>query len=437
MVYLLIIAFAFVGVFGHDFQPQASEKVWRRLFIVFTAAIILCVSLRKHLGTDFVVYEARISSDINLPHLFSSTAIFMRNRLDLIFYALSWLGPTLRVIAAQFLFCSLLTIPFSYFLLHNTRYWFSCYLLFFITIFTSLEFEVIFQGAAVGIFLLAWNDLRDKHYIPYMLKILAAAFFHFSALIMLILPVLLRPRIKNCIISPNIFPILAIAILALSMLVPAATPLFEYVSETLPGDSYLGFFFRRAAFVASNLLFSSLSALNWKGLTGFITVYIIIPVIIFYLFRRYFKDSYMVPIVAIYAILSTGGLILEFFWRASFYLLPAFLTAVMKLCPVKANSTFRIHLNGSDIMSGLTSRRTIWLLVLLPLIYFNIKKYTTPMRQAPELPCYAAYIPYLNWIENQDTTERDSIAGTYYDFRGLQNPNIGKFYLNQLNEKPE
>ena len=435
MIYLLIIVFAFFGVFGHDFRPDASEKLWRKIFWIFTSAVIICVSCRKHLGIDFVVYDSRVINSLSLPDLFSSGTRLFRNRLDILFMIIKPLSDPWRSLALQSVFSLLLTIPFSCFLLRNTRYWFSCYILFFITVFFPLEFEVIFQGAAVGIFLWAYRDLKHNRLWTYLIKVLVAAYFHFSAISMMLLPLLLRKNISSKIISYRIFPFLAVAVCAGSLILPFITPVFDSIADLFPVGSYIGFFFRRVVYNLSENISTIVSSYNWKGWIGHIVTFMIFPTAIFYILRKYTSDTRFMTLVALSALLSIGSVTLEVCLRLNYYLLPFFYVAIMEICPQQSDRMFELHIPGLGPITSTAMRRCVWLVLLSPMIFFNINKFRAPMKYHKDLCGFNAYYPYLNWIQNQDTHERDSIAGTFYDLRFEQNPETTRFHQKLMNEK--
>lgn len=77
----------------------------------------------------------------------------------------------------------------------HTAFKYAGFVFYLFTFYILHQYTQIRAAAAISIFFLSWDDLRDRKFKPYLFKTLAAVCFHYSALLML--PLYIYTKIKN------------------------------------------------------------------------------------------------------------------------------------------------------------------------------------------------------------------------------------------------
>lgn len=150
--------------------------------------IVLLFGLRYRVGGDTLNYMIRYESLSTFSDLFHGGMEFGR-------FQPLWqiLGATTKLISPDFVVFQLAhavivnTIIFR-FINQNTKYFFTGILIYFICYSFSFNMEVLRESLAISIFLLSLKSFNNRKWFKYYLIVTIAFLFHFSAIILFILP---------------------------------------------------------------------------------------------------------------------------------------------------------------------------------------------------------------------------------------------------------
>jgi hypothetical protein len=179
------------GVYSFEIKNRETGKNLF-LYLVF-AALILMVSLRYRVGGDALFYENYFS---HLPDIKSFVRFYLND--NYLNYQPLWvllvaISKTIinQVIFFHFLHSLIFNFTLYFFLKRYTDKPFSVLLVFFVTmLYFYYSFEIQRQTMAIAVFLIGVQYLEEKRWLRYFLLAVLAYFFHVSAVIMFIFPLI-------------------------------------------------------------------------------------------------------------------------------------------------------------------------------------------------------------------------------------------------------
>lgn len=195
MIYFLILFFLFIPVLGYDILGKT--RGWKLWYSIELIVLILLVGLRYRVGgdtLDYIVFFEEYPTFSELFYFDFSNAPF--NPLWYIYNAI------IKSIWNDFLFFQIIqaTIVNSiifWFFKKNTKYFFSAILVYYVVYYLYFNMEVLREILTVCIFLISYRYIKEKKYLKYLFWAVIALLFHYSAMIMFIIPLLLRiPKIN-------------------------------------------------------------------------------------------------------------------------------------------------------------------------------------------------------------------------------------------------
>jgi hypothetical protein len=158
-------------------------------------SFILLAGLRYHIGIDSLRYEQWFNNDLPTINHFSFNSYYGYEPL---FVLLSSLIKTLfgGWIFAQIIFAFIINVIIFRYIKKYTRYIFTAVLIYFISWFFDYNCETIRQSLAVAVFLMSIRFLEHKKYVKYYIFAIIAFLFHYSSIVVFIIPLILKFRIN-------------------------------------------------------------------------------------------------------------------------------------------------------------------------------------------------------------------------------------------------
>lgn len=390
-LYLLIIVLTCIGIIGHDLKPDSYATAWRSIFLALIASVILMVGLRENIGFDTHLMQWKITDGPSIPEMLAKPVGIPVMRHNFIYDPLRVLGEKGVTGAVQLLYASLLNIPLAFFILKNTRYWFSAFLLYLIFNFTFINFEVNLQGAAIGIFLWSWKDLVSRHFYSYLLKILLATFFHFTAVVLLILPFLFNKKTEKFLSNLKVLLPLMGVIMICALSIKSLSPLIHQFSINSNPDTFIGYFWVRMDVYLNKFFF--LSRLNLK----YFLLYICFPLSLLLLQKRCNSGRFFILATSLYLIIQSAGTFVEPISRFALYIYPILTVATINCIPYALLQLRKIAATRSIGRSGIITG--IWAFWLTTAITIYIHNFTVSIPPT-EGKVYEKYYPYCTLVND-------------------------------------
>lgn len=168
-------------------KEQKDEKNAKKWFVAIVLIMLVMAALRYGQGTDYFTYELwynrQITHGVEIGYVLLT---------GLLYQAGIPFAGCIAVIAAIEMLC------FYVFIQKYSPYKLVSVLLLYPTIYLTYMFSLIRQSLALAVFCgIAIPFLMEKKYIKYCMGVLLAASFHQTALILLVLPIVLKFRYKQ------------------------------------------------------------------------------------------------------------------------------------------------------------------------------------------------------------------------------------------------
>jgi len=192
-MYFVLIAFFIILIYVYDLKAYSH---FRNLFYnIILISFILLAGLRYHIGIDSLRYEQWFNNDLPTINHFSFNSYYGYEPL---FVLLSSLIKTLfgGWIFAQIIFAFIINVIIFRYIKKYTRYIFTAVLIYFISWFFDYNCETIRQSLAVAVFLMSIRFLEHKKYVKYYIFAIIAFLFHYSSIVVFIIPLILKFRIN-------------------------------------------------------------------------------------------------------------------------------------------------------------------------------------------------------------------------------------------------
>lgn len=220
MIYFITFALLLILTYKYDYRQETSKRlVW---VVVIWLLFMLTAGMRYRIGTDSIRYEAYFNQ---IPGL---TEIGARHFNDAAYARFApgyiLLNSVVKTFsedftAFQFVHSIIVCSVVVFFFYRNARNLFFALLIFYVFQYLNLTTEVLRESLAVSVFLLAWPFFRDSKWIKWYLMSILALFFHVSAIMMLFIPLICVPGIRQLFVFGKrtipiciLFVILAVAI---------------------------------------------------------------------------------------------------------------------------------------------------------------------------------------------------------------------------------
>lgn len=398
MIYLLIFIMLLVLCYRYDYVGHKRNKMFWT--IVSFIALVLVAGLRYRIGVDSIRYESFYTY---VPKIWEITPIFLeKTRWEPSFVLLM---SVCKVISPDFTVFQLVhaviinTAVFIFFY-RNTRHFFFALAAYALLNYIPLNTEVLREALAVAIFLFAWEPFKRGNYLLYTLLILLAMTFHLGSTLMLFMPLMMLPGIRELFKFGKRTFFFCFGLLGIGFLVNLM--FFDFIKLIAFSADVTD----RATIYESNELGGNM--LNFMGAIGFSIRYILYPLVAIYFIWKN-KDSWdktqtktmnkirMFTFMSIYVCILT--IPIAIFHRFNSYFL-----------------FFSILMVSDWVFTVLkTKKRNLrlsffsWFLIFVPLVTFQVRAQMGNENESGTLKGYMRYIPYYNRLDPQEDRDREAL----------------------------
>lgn len=287
MTYLIIFILLIWLTYRYDYRQEESN---RQLWIgVIWLILILVAGLRYRIGTDSIRYETYFGM---LPGLGDLSAHDFKDarysRFAPGFILLNSIVKTFTddFTVFQFVHATIVCSVIVIFFYKNVRNVFFALTMFFVFQYLNLLTEVLRESLAVCVFLLAWPFFRDGKWIKWYMMSLLAMLFHVSAFLMIILPLICLPWIKEMFVFGR--RTIPLCIFMILFAIAINKVFFQYIQMLELADNIT-----ERASVYSKSSYGT-SNLNLMGMLSKAVINIVYPLIAMY-FINYKKNIHSLP----------------------------------------------------------------------------------------------------------------------------------------------
>lgn len=387
MVYILLLFLLLIGVYVYDIKHLCKNRLPFFYFILLLFSFTSGLSYR--LGTDIIGYSAEYElywslSDVNTWSYFIS----FQDRMPLWVFLLS-LFRTLGLPFAAFHLFQALMINFSigYIVRKYSNAWFSIILLYYVTLFTLFNYEIMRESLAISVFFFSIPYLLRSQYFKFYICALIALGFHLSSSILLLVPLIkLIPQNKYGVVIGIIisFSILLFAnIFTSNLLLILNVDLFQ--------DKAISYF-SNERYATSKFSVSLLANIGF---------FVILPYVIFlrYLKNQVEKTVIVFRFVVVFTVIYCCTIVVPIFYRINNYFTIFFLIYLGDLLSLR---------KGCDCLSY--KRGYNWASVLVILfVILKINVFFTSLIGDTSFPSYKRYYPYSSVFTKEVDRDRENI----------------------------
>lgn len=418
MIYILILIYILICTYVFDYKCIDKQGRWRKvawwsLCIIF----ILLAGLRYRIGIDTVVYAHNYLEFPTISQLGEYDFFTLQGERDARYeIGFPILASFTRSISSdfiyfQFLEAILINLAVFQTVRRETPHAFLCIGLYYIFLYSELNFEVMRQGITISLFLFAWPAFKKGKWWQYYLILLPVPFIHQTSIFLWFLPLLQLPKIRE--IFRFGWRTICVGCLLTGLLL-----VFKYYS----GDIVIwgvenSIFPQRVERLYTLLPEAFRTVYNWKGILG-IMLRMVVPTVGALLYFHFKRDvakgisdkgseeattAYpleMMGIIVIYN--AVFSIVMWGFYRFNYYFLIFALILVSKV-------TFEQWPMIKIGKRGIRMRKSWWNAILLVMIIFQIYTYQVPMTKDGKYRRYQMYYPYNHVISPRHYLETDSI----------------------------
>lgn len=380
-------------MFHYDFYGKTLHK--KLLYNTILIMLILIAGLRYRLGIDTQSYMAFF--DLSVDGLGSISNIdFSTGKYDPCFVIFCSIVKTFfnAFWVVQLIQATILnTLIFKYIIRH-TQYIFTAVLFYFILFYLQYNMEIMRAAWAIIICLYAFDYARNKKWLKCYALIIIASFFHFSAIIMLFIPLFLKIKFNKTTMTVLIF--VAVFGIVFQQYFYNIVALLTYSNRlSSKFDSY-----------SDSIYFTQMFNIN--GFISLLIQYVIVP----FISINYLKSIHskvvdrlesMVFFCSFFSVLSIPVAIM--YRYAQFFYFPIYIVMAEALNCYIQRSTRQVAINKIFLFLFVTTY-----LVFPVFLSFNHKdidgQHSTMSR----------YYPYSSIIEKSKNEDRESIYRVRADY---------------------
>lgn len=188
MIYIVTIILLLLFIFLYDYGGMTTNK--KRCYEIMLLLFVCIAGFRYRLGVDTVEYERMFYEDIPLLIELQWSDLLIEPLTDPGFLLSMSIIKTLFGYweIAQFAIALFVNIIVFRFFWRNSTYPFIALLLYFLSSYYTMNYDILRQSIAIAFFLLAYEQLQENRYIKYYMLVFFAMTFHRVAFLLLLLP---------------------------------------------------------------------------------------------------------------------------------------------------------------------------------------------------------------------------------------------------------
>lgn len=429
MIYLIILIMLIAGVIGHDLRLKGDDSRemirrsprigvlsagrydrrnvrWSKVFFGCIIAVLTIVAgLRYRLGFDTASLEISFNGAplIGTPDGFRYISP-LRGRMTYLYSFVKWLGGGVWVV--QLVCAAILNVSVGLFIIRHTRRIFTALTLYCLLYYVNFNFEVMNQGVALAMLLLGYDDMRERRYVPFYIKIIIGSFFHASLLIMAFLPLVDTVRARRMLRPGKPLAIFMAVIAAIAVLLYFTAPLI--VSQLVKLEYRHNYIFAQISRFCTYLMTAApVETLNWKGIAGRFVTNICFPLAAGCILWRpaAWRNGNNFRITNAD---EDAGLAQMMILSAAFGILSFFIVGANRF-----EMYFSIFLIVGYVRVQRVMNAGLWWLLISMLIALKAIGFTSRPAHVDFGRTYDMYYPYSSWIDKKEVLLRDSIRQRY------------------------
>lgn len=394
----------------YAFDLRGYHRLYSFSYWGFFVILVVVAGLRYRLGTDSIVYEGDYET---VPKLWQLTKYkFDSTRFEPGFMVFQSIPRSISsdFTLLQFFHAIVVNLVLFWFILKNTTHRFLCLSFYFIVMYLNLNMQVLRETLAVCCFLLAWPSFRDGKWLWYYLFVLLACTFHTSALLLLILPLVSLPGIREGFIFGKRTFIICALLLVLGMILQANfKSFFTAIALT---DRMAD----RAQEYSQNEYGGA--RLNIVGIIYTLLHYALYPLVALYFLHQKYSWKYtknkkwkrlqkiqnrdysrweMMTLLGIYfTILSIPIFIFNRYYNYF---------GIFCLATVANWAFTKLRVNRKSYKL----KFAYWIVILIPFYFLNVWDYGSGLNRSGRLKTYMIYYPYNTRLDPEMDTNREAI----------------------------
>lgn len=374
----------------------------------FFIILVFIAGLRYRIGTDSIVYENEYEQMPTLWELARFKFSSIRYEPGFLLFASIPRTISSDFTLLQFFQATVVNLVVFWFIKNNTSHKFLALTFYFIILYLNLCTQVMREALAVCMFLLAWPAFRDGKWWKYYIFAILAFCFHTSAILLLILPLLCLPGIREGFVIGKRTIIICIVLFFLGLVIQARFS--SFFSALAVTDRLMD---RVNEYKDTNY------AEGHLGITGIIVVlaqcclYPLAAIYFLYGRKKKRKKSErnkgderfeMIVLLGVYAmVLSlTISIFIRYFNYFGLFCTTAVATWAFSKIRIK-NKTYRLKL-------------IYWIIVIFPYFVLNLNAYASNANKSGTLKTYMIYYPYYTRLDPQKDPNRENVY-RYFDAR--------------------
>lgn len=375
MIYFVLLALFLMCTFNFDVVNNNVGK--RGLYVILCLLLICLAGFRYRVGGDTLNYMFRHNF---IPDLFS---INLFDEIEGVRGEIGWrlLSSFAKALGDDFYWMQFIqsiivnVSVFIFFKRYSTHY-FTCVLLYYITFYFYLNFEILRESIAISIFLIfGVKYLLSNRFVAYSFTIIIMMLFHTSAVFLFVMPLLLKFSSKNY----NYFIICTITYIMGLIISP-----FFY--DFLRGGVPFSFFANQFdAYLEYNY--------NIFGQIQAYLLYIVLPLLI-YKYTKKTSNNFAVFLI-VYALIGSLTALFTIFFR--------FINYFTAILIVQLTAMFIVLLKNKNDRLSLQHG---FFFILIIFIFNNIRLFTI-VDETKNIRWYSRWYPYYNTFEQREDPDRE------------------------------
>ncbi|MBD5274656.1 MAG: EpsG family protein [Bacteroides sp.] len=181
------------GLFNYDLNERKDSRadiLWYFLFVYLT----LLIGLRNHIGGDSLVYEEFFNDYYDVTHWRFNLLDFYQPGFTLLVSISKYIYP--QFASFQLIHAFIVNTLLFIFISNNSKYRFIVLLIILYMLYLYYMTEILREIIAIMIFSISYPFYKNKKWIKYYIGVALACMFHFSAIILTIIPLLRNIRLN-------------------------------------------------------------------------------------------------------------------------------------------------------------------------------------------------------------------------------------------------
>lgn len=390
MIYLFVLYILLVGIFIISKKSTSKKKYW---YAIECICLILLSGLRYHVGGDSLAYEEDFESGTypKLTELYRFD--FKNSEYQPLWYLLVAIVKSIAndFILLQIVHSLFINIVVFWFIRRYSKKPFTMVLVYFVMTYLYFNMEILRESIAVCIFLLSIPYLQNKRYLQYYILVILAIGFHFSALILIPIPLIIKANTASFSIKQGT---IALAIIFVLSLTPAIRSVLNAIDFSMVISRYETYSGLKSNFVGQ----------IFPIIRSVFMLMLIVPIA---KFRE--NKGFENGIINTYLLIVFIGILLQFFYRFENYLIIPFYVIIL-------NNYYGYKKFSTSKRLKMRSAYIVFLIgisfILLNKTYYYVRD-QSEFNYSNTAHYYNRYYPYSSVFEKKEDSRRNNI---YWNF---------------------